>query len=129
MRSVNSTSRKTLALSLIMSLVLSVSLGVLGATHTHISGEQAAAEKIRHAGRAKEIAEHGHSHDEDGHHERSDGLVDSHNPADHSHETPYVIVIAFPARFAIPNVHVTGARSAPKIGAPGRLDRPPKPFS
>jgi hypothetical protein len=47
------------------------------------------AELQQHAELAAEVAEHGHSHDDPADDERRTGHTHGHNPADHSHETPF----------------------------------------
>lgn len=126
MRLVRFDMRSTLAYCLMVSLVLSIALSSFTMTQSHLPGQQAAAEKVKHAESAMKVHEHGHSHHDGEDHERNEGHVHGHNPADHSHEKPYVVFIALPTRAVTPNSHDIDAGNEPKADTIGCLERPPK---
>ncbi|MEQ8699472.1 MAG: hypothetical protein RLT05_23310 [Bauldia litoralis] len=109
-----------------MSLALSLSLANFTLARSHLPGQQGLAEQALQAEVAMEVAEHGHSHDAGESREQSDGHWHGHNPADHSHEVPYVALVVFPARVPIPESHAVDAGNGPKTETIGRLERPPR---
>lgn len=114
--------RAAVALAMVLALVAMP----VGNSSAHDPWQAAIAEAERHEALEREIAEHGHSHDDGAWDEQHSGHLHGHNATDHAHDTP-----ASPPPFLTVQMtrQAAWAKASPDEGARAhsyRIDKPPR---
>tara|TARA_R110000744_G_scaffold52486_3_gene112461 strand:+ start:276 stop:668 length:393 start_codon:yes stop_codon:yes gene_type:complete len=114
---------------LAFTLALGMLISAVTASVSHLPVDLDRAEQVRHAELADTIDDHGHSHEDGELEERHVNHTHGHNPADHSHETPHLIVDRYSIRRDMTRIRFIDVSESNELGSFFRLDRPPKPVS
>lgn len=101
-------------------------LSSAGRSASHDPIALAAAEAVRHAELAVEIADHGHVHDDGSEGEKSPGHSHGHNPTDHSHETPNTLSVVTAPMIPVGSDWHAHPPVFADLGTSFRHERPPR---
>lgn len=119
--------RAVLTLAIAFAMTLGMLLSSAHSVTSHNSYAVAQVEAHDAASKAGEVADHGHSHGDEGDDQRP-GHVHGHNPGDHVHEPFGLTSISSPKQPCFESRIARPAAEASDLDLKSSLKRPPRPF-